>query len=98
MYWQHRLSTLPIKLTDTLMLSADQTRNKHCSKFVIPFSPKRYPQDSLRKLKFLRSCTIIHQNEIVTNSTGIIPIYHRVAVQTVIPLSLYLYVLTVLEG
>ncbi|GFT36345.1 uncharacterized protein TNCV_484651 [Trichonephila clavipes] len=91
-----------IKLSDTGILSEDQTQSKPCFsscndleedlkqqplcqdspkdvvtdsgleiELAIPFVPNRNPPDTLNNPSSVRSCIIIHQNEVVTNSSSI---------------------------
>ncbi|GFU89279.1 hypothetical protein TNCV_4310531 [Trichonephila clavipes] len=81
MHWRHRFPMLFIKLSDTGIGSEDQTQSLEIE-LAIPFVPNRDPPDTPQQSSSVRSCIIIHQNEVVTNSSiwadiwikGLIPI------------------------
>ncbi|GFV82636.1 hypothetical protein TNCV_1618651 [Trichonephila clavipes] len=70
MHWRHRFPMLFIKLSDTGIGSEDQTQSLEME-LAIPFVPNRDPQILLNNPSSVRSCIIIHQNEVVTNSSSI---------------------------
>ncbi|GFY14659.1 hypothetical protein TNCV_647031 [Trichonephila clavipes] len=70
MHWRHRFPMLFIKLSDTGIGSEDQTQSLEIE-LAIPFVPNRDPQILLNNPSSVRSCIIIHQNEVVTNNGNI---------------------------
>ncbi|GFU94180.1 hypothetical protein TNCV_1448041 [Trichonephila clavipes] len=74
----HRFPMLFIVVDTGNSGSIDQTQSKascfsHMSEIelAIPFIPNRDPPDTLNNPSSVRSCIIIHQNEVVTNSSSI---------------------------
>ncbi|GFW23669.1 hypothetical protein TNCV_2032131 [Trichonephila clavipes] len=71
MHWRHRFPMLFIKLSDTGIGSEDQTQSLEIE-LAIPFVPNRDPPDTPQQSELGEvSCIIIHQNEVVTNSSSI---------------------------
>ncbi|GFU96113.1 hypothetical protein TNCV_1662371 [Trichonephila clavipes] len=69
MHWRHRFPMLFIKL------SGHRNRKRRLDtesldQLAIPFVPNRDPQILLNNPSSVRSCIIIHQNEVVTNSSS----------------------------
>ncbi|GFV97124.1 uncharacterized protein TNCV_3527091 [Trichonephila clavipes] len=72
-----------IKLSDTGIGSEDQPQSLEIE-LTIPFVPNRDPPDTLNNPSSVRSCIIIHQNEVVTNSSSI---WADIWIKDLIPIS-----------
>ncbi|GFT30298.1 uncharacterized protein TNCV_2376041 [Trichonephila clavipes] len=83
MHWRHRFPMLFIKLSDTGIGSEDQEQSLEIE-LAIPFVPNRDPPDTPQQLSSVRSCIIIHQNEVVTNSSSI---WADIWIKDLIPIS-----------
>ncbi|GFV40302.1 hypothetical protein TNCV_3630001 [Trichonephila clavipes] len=82
MHWRHRFPMLFIKLSDTGIGSEDQTQSLEIE-LAIPFVPNRDPPDTPQQSELGESCIIIHQNEVVTNSS----IWADIWIKDLIPIS-----------